>query len=162
MFIGGLFACSFFTTQKTQNQISKLRTTFLLSALIGCFGIVFFGNYFDLFLQNLGIADKSLNLFICSVFFGFLIWSIAWRNQKNSFLDSKVVVFLGEISYGIYMYHLLVVTVVWAVLLPLKLGFVTETILYHFIAIALTILLAAISKTYFENPILKLKNRFSV
>ena len=162
MFIGGLFACAFFTTQKTQNQISKLRTTFLISALIGCFGIVFFGNYFGLFLQNLGIADKSLNLFICSVFFGLLIWSIAWRNQKNLFLDSKVVVFLGEISYGIYMYHLLVVTVVWAVLLPLKLGFVTETILYHFIAIALTILLAAISKTYFENPILKLKNRFSV
>jgi hypothetical protein len=57
---------------------------------------------------------------------------------------------------------LLVVTVVWAVLLPLKLGFVTETILYHFIAIALTILLATISKIYFENPILKLKNRFSV
>lgn len=162
MFIGGLFACAFFTNQKTQNQISKLRTPFLISALIGCFGIVFFGNYFDLFLQNLGIADKSLNLFICSVFFGLLIWSIAWRNQKNSFLDSKVVVFLGEISYGIYMYHLLVVTVVWAVLLPLKLGFVTETILYHFIAIALTILLAAISKTFFENPILKLKNRFSV
>jgi peptidoglycan/LPS O-acetylase OafA/YrhL len=162
MFVGGLFACSFFTTQKTQNQISKLRTPFLISALIGCFGIVFFGNYFDLFLQKLGIADKSLNLFICSVFFGLLIWSIAWRNQKNLFLDSKVVVFLGEISYGIYMYHLLVVTVVWAVLLPLKLGFVTETILYHFIAIALTILLAAISKTYFENPILKLKNRFSV
>jgi peptidoglycan/LPS O-acetylase OafA/YrhL len=162
MFVGGLFACASFTTQKTQNQISKLRTTFLVNALIGCFGIVFFGNYFDLFLQKLGIADKSLNLFICSVFFGLLIWSIAWRNQKNSFLDSKVVVFLGEISYGIYMYHLLVVTVVWAVLLPLKLGFVTETILYHFIAIALTILLATISKTYFENPILKLKNRFSV
>ena len=162
MFIGGLFACAFFTTQKTQNQISKLRIPFLISALIGCFGIVFFGNYFDLFLQNLGIADKSLNLFICSVFFGLLIWSIAWRNQKNLFLDSKVVVFLGEISYGIYMYHLLVVTVVWAVLLPLKLGFVTETILYHFIAIALTILLAAISKTFFEKPILKLKNRFSV
>jgi peptidoglycan/LPS O-acetylase OafA/YrhL len=112
-------------------------------------------------LLKISVEDKSLNLFICSIFFGLLIWSIAWRNQKNSFLDSKVVVFLGEISYGIYMYHLLVVTLVWAVLLPLNLEFKLETILYHLIGIAFTIVLAALSKTYFENPILKLKNRFS-
>jgi len=59
------------------------------------------------------------------------------------------------------MYHLVVITIVWAVLQPLNLEFKLETILYHLIGIAFTIVLAALSKTYFENPILKLKNRFS-
>ena len=161
LFIGGLFACTFFTTSNLQNKLSKIRLVALLISILSCFLIIFNGSFFDQLLLKISVEDKSLNLFICSIFFGLLIWSIAWRNQKNSFLDSKVVVFLGEISYGIYMYHLLVVTLVWAVLLPLNLEFKLETILYHLIGIAFTIVLAALSKTYFENPILKLKNRFS-
>ena len=70
--------------------------------------------------------------------------------------------YLGEISYGIYMYHLVVITIVWAILQPLNLEIKLETLLYHLFGITFTIGLAALSKTYFENPILKLKNRFSV
>lgn len=108
------------------------------------------------------VQVKSLNLFICSIFFGLLIWSIVWKNKKTKFLDAQFMDYLGEISYGIYMYHLVVIIIVWAVLQPLNQEFKLETLLYHLFGIAFTIGLAAISKTYFENPILKLKNRFSV
>jgi peptidoglycan/LPS O-acetylase OafA/YrhL len=155
MFIGGLFACTFFTTSNLQNKLSKIRLVALLISILSCFLIIFNGSFFDQLLLKISVEDKSLNLCICSIFFGLLIWSIAWRNMKTNFLDAPFMDYLGEISYGIYMYHLVVITIVWAVLQPLNLEFKLETILYH------TIVLAALSKTYFENPILKLKNRFS-
>ena len=161
MFIGGLFACTFFTTFNLQNKLSKIRLVALLISILSCFLIIFNGSFFDQLLLKISVEDKSLNLCICSIFFGLLIWSIAWRNMKTIFLDAPFMDYLGEISYGIYMYHLVVITIVWAVLQPLNLEFKLETILYHLIGIAFTIVLAALSKTYFENPILKLKNRFS-
>jgi peptidoglycan/LPS O-acetylase OafA/YrhL len=161
LFIGGLFACTFFTTSNLQNKLSKIRLVALLISILSCFLIIFNGSFFDQFLLKINVEDKSLNLFICSIFFGLLIWSIAWKNMKTNFLDAPFMDYLGEISYGIYMYHLVVITIVWAVLQRLNLEFKLETILYHLIGIAFTIVLAALSKTYFENPILKLKNRFS-
>jgi peptidoglycan/LPS O-acetylase OafA/YrhL len=161
LFIGGLFACTFFTTSNLQNKLSKIRLVALLISILSCFLIIFNGSFFDQLLLKISVEDKSLNLFICSIFFGLLIWSIAWKNMKTNFLDAPFMDYLGEISYGIYMYHLVVITIVWAVLQPLNLEFKLETILYHLIGIAFTIVLAALSKTYFENPILKLKNRFS-
>jgi len=161
LFIGGLFACTFFTTSNLQNKLSKIRLVALLISILSCFLIILNGSFFDQLLLKINVEDKSLNLFICSIFFGLLIWSIAWKNMKTNFLDAPFMDYLGEISYGIYMYHLVVITIVWAVLQPLNLEFKLETILYHLIGIAFTIVLAALSKTYFENPILKLKNRFS-
>ena len=161
LFIGGLFACTFFTTSNFQIMLSKVRLAILLFSILSCFLIIFNGSFFDQLLLKIGVEDKSLNLFICSIFFGLLIWSIAWKNKKTKFLDAPFMDYLGEISYGIYMYHLVVITIVWAVLQPLNLEFKLETLLYHLFGIAFTIGLAALSKTYFENPILKLKNRFS-
>jgi peptidoglycan/LPS O-acetylase OafA/YrhL len=160
LFIGGLFACTFFITTNLQNKLSKIRLVVLLISILNCFLIIFNGSFFDQLLLKIGVEDKSLNLFICSIFFGLLIWSIAWKNKKTKFLDAPFMDYLGEISYGIYMYHLVVITIVWDVLQPLNLEFKLERLLYHLFGIALTIGLAALSKTYFENPILKLKNRF--
>ena len=161
LFIGGLFACTFFFASNLQNKLSKIRLVVLLISMLSCFLIIFNGSFFDQLLLKIGVEDKSLNLFICSIFFGLLIWSIAWKNKKTKFLDAPFMDYLGEISYGIYMYHLVVITIVWDVLQPLNLEFKLETLLYHLFGIAFTISLAALSKTYFENPILKLKNRFS-
>lgn len=161
LFIGGIFACTFFSASNFQNKLSKIREVALVISILSCFLIVFYGRFFNQLLLKIGVEDKSLNLFICSIFFGLLIWAIAWNNKKTKFLDAPIMNYLGEISYGIYMYHLIVITVVWAVLQPLNLPFTLETVLYHTLGIAFTIGIAALSKTYFENPLLKLKNRFS-
>lgn len=161
LFIGGLFACTFFTSINLQEKLSKIRLLMLLTSIFSCFLITFNGSFFNQLLLKIGVENKSLNLLVCSLLFGLLIWSIAWKNEKTKFLDAPIMNYLGEISYGIYMYHLLVITIIWAVLKPLNLEFKLETFLYHLLGITLTICLAALSKTYFENPILKLKNRFS-
>lgn len=161
MFIGGLMACTFFTSGKNQTQLSNFRLiTFLISS-IWLLIIVFNGTFFNGVLMRLGIIDKSLNAFICALFFALFVWSIAWKNKRNIILESKLFVFLGEISFGIYMYHLLVVTLVWSLLKQLQINPVFTTILYHFFGITLTIGIATLSKKYIENPVLKFKNRFS-
>ena len=70
---------------------------------------------------------------------------------------------LGKFSYGIYMYHMIVINgVLFLGSKLLDYGFhPTLTFAFNWIAtISLTILIAYLSYTYFEMPFLKLKNRF--
>jgi peptidoglycan/LPS O-acetylase OafA/YrhL len=76
---------------------------------------------------------------------------------------SKPVVYLGKISYGLYVYH--------GMCLPVAFG-VTGRILHRWdhlnpvmlysITLPLTILCAVVSYRFFETPFLRLKDRFAV
>lgn len=81
---------------------------------------------------------------------------LIWMN----FLQSKTLVFLGKISYGLYVFHFLglaigrYVVVNW---LSVQNGF------SHFlISLTITVMLAIISFTLLERPFLKLKKRFEI
>ena len=70
---------------------------------------------------------------------------------------------LGKISYGIYMYHMIVVNFVLYLGGKLQGMGVAQGVVLGFDwigSISLTILIAYLSYTYFEMPFLKLKNRF--
>lgn len=74
----------------------------------------------------------------------------------------RPLIYLGRISYGLYVFHRIVLTVLNSSLghgdnlsFPLK---VTSKLL----GFALTVLLASISYQFFEKPFLKLKSRFEV
>jgi peptidoglycan/LPS O-acetylase OafA/YrhL len=75
----------------------------------------------------------------------------------------KQITYLGQISYGLYVFHLLCFTFVGRYLIKKIPGSehevlrVPETLM---ISLALTILIAALSFRYFETPFLKLKRRF--
>ena len=83
-------------------------------------------------------------------------------------LDNPVLVFLGKISYGIYIYHLILPRLTWKFLethinnhLPWAIRshqVIIETTEY----LALTVLVAWLSWKYFEKPILKYKDRFTL
>lgn len=87
------------------------------------------------------------------------------------FLENPVIVYLGKISYGIYVYHIFVGRFFYT--LPLSflesyyasgnpLGVYIENIyLKTFLRFAVTIAVAAISWHFFELPINRLKNKFS-
>lgn len=76
-------------------------------------------------------------------------------------LENKVLVFLGKISYGIYVIHILVIFL-WTKILG---KFETQDILNYIITILLitfsTIILAYLSYEYLEKPFLRRKKRFS-
>jgi peptidoglycan/LPS O-acetylase OafA/YrhL len=78
------------------------------------------------------------------------------------FLGWGPLVYLGKISYGVYLYHMLFHQLTWHVLLadidrwPPLIKFPIRVITY----VGLTILMAALSHRYFERPFLRLKDRF--
>tara|TARA_R110002020_G_scaffold183844_1_gene380312 strand:- start:1456 stop:2379 length:924 start_codon:yes stop_codon:yes gene_type:complete len=102
------------------------------------------------------------SLFTC-LLFGFFIHSLAFNNRGVA-IHNRILHHFGSISYGIYMFHAIVLNAV--VFLFLKLEFLqnlNETltiILLHLLTFAGTLFIAHVSYTYFELYFLKLKNKF--
>jgi peptidoglycan/LPS O-acetylase OafA/YrhL len=97
-----------------------------------------------------------------------------YRNVFGRFLENKVVVYLGKISYGIYLYHLLVPFLFWRAYNPLSyyllhkrgidLGPLTEFLVNPVVSFCLyfgiTVLFSAASWHLLERPVNRLKRYF--
>ena len=70
------------------------------------------------------------------------------------------LVYLGRISYGLYIFHLLALALVPQVLIT-NLGIPLNFELRVLFSFALTVLLAAVSYKFLEQPFLRLKKRYS-
>lgn len=80
-------------------------------------------------------------------------------------LEGKIIDYLGKISYGIYMYHLVCITLVFNTLdyyleFPKRLEGWHTALLYAF-SIPLTIAVAALSYRYLEYPFIRKKRTFT-
>ncbi len=103
----------------------------------------------------------SFRLLTSIAFFGLIGKAAysAYTGWFERFLKNKVVIYIGKISYGLYIYHFFVI---WAYS---RLGF-THVIALKNIGASLilytatTFVGAAISYRYFEDPINKLKKHF--
>ena len=78
-------------------------------------------------------------------------------------MDNKISNFLGEISYGIYMYHMLVV---FSIILVLKkymvhLSLFSSSILFYLIVTTGVLIVSHLSKKWIEDQFLKLKAKFN-
>ena len=94
--------------------------------------------------------------------FTWLIVNMAVNRKSILRLDHGFFEILGDISYGIYMYHMLVI---FAVVLFLQ-KFLTalppllSTLVFYAIVTAGTLLVSFLSKKLYENKFLSLKKRF--
>ncbi len=76
-------------------------------------------------------------------------------------VQNKQVLYLGKISYGLYMYHnILIGFSIW--LITKAFGIEHYNIALYLSSFALTILVSALSYEFFERPFLKLKEKFTV
>ncbi|WGD34239.1 acyltransferase [Olleya sp. YS] len=102
------------------------------------------------------------NLFTM-VLFGLFIHTIA-HNNFGVEIRSKALNYLGQISYGIYMFHVIALNAVVFLFLKLqKHELFSDTItiiLIYLLTFAITIILAHVSYKYYETYFLKLKNKF--
>lgn len=94
--------------------------------------------------------------------FAWLILNLAVNERSIIRLESRVLHYLGDISYGIYMYHALAISLV---VVPFRKAFLTaplwqSTLILHVVVATFTLLCAAASKTFFENKFLRYKQRF--
>jgi len=70
------------------------------------------------------------------------------------------LVYLGKISYGLYVFHLLCLHLTVEVLPPSH-GFLRSFVARRLGALALTLVLAMVSFEFLERPFLALKRRFT-
>lgn len=98
-----------------------------------------------------------------------------YRNWFGRFLENKKVRYLGKISYGIYLYHLLIPFLFWKAYNPLSsyllhnrgidLGGLTLFLVNPVVSLCwyflLTVLFASASWYFLEQPFSKLKSYFS-
>lgn len=111
--------------------------------------------------------DVTFSIFsraACGVFFSSLIYVIACHtgHRRLKSLRLKPLVFLGQISYGLYVWHL---PVLWAlgrdaVSVPDWMPRGTDRIVEFAALVATTVLVSIVSWYAFERPINSLKRRF--
>jgi peptidoglycan/LPS O-acetylase OafA/YrhL len=100
-----------------------------------------------------------------SIPFLIVIMNVAANENSILKLRSRVFDFLGRISYGIYMYHLICITFSFHVLdhifhFPERLEGLHSIVLYA-VSIALTIGVASLSYYYFEKKFITKKRKFT-
>jgi peptidoglycan/LPS O-acetylase OafA/YrhL len=99
---------------------------------------------------------------VLMLLFAWFIVNVSVNERRIISLDTRLLSYLGDISYGIYMYHALVISLVFVPFLDdyRAAPGLPATLLLHALVAALTFLLAALSKSLFENRFLKYKERF--
>lgn len=98
-----------------------------------------------------------------AVLFLIIILNLIMNEQLKDLFENKLFNHLGKISYGIYMYHqILIVFVINLSLKFFKIIGVIENIVIYFFAISFTLLISHLSYTYLEMPLLKIKDKFSL
>ncbi len=111
-----------------------------------------------IFLLIIGFNFPLYNNVCYALLFGVIILNFAKTKNIYLSLEHKIFIFLGKISYGLYMYHPI------AIVITLKIGLYTNILSNYFfypLAIMLTIILSSISYNFFEMKFLSLKSKFS-
>ena len=95
------------------------------------------------------------------VLFGLTIHFFSEKPMK--LLENRWLTYLGKISYGVYMYHAIMMQFVGLIFLKLKLHLMVSNlnsaILFNLLVFTLTIITAHLSFKYFESYFLNLKDK---
>ena len=103
--------------------------------------------------------EESVDFRIYCVLFSIVVVNGA-LNPKNIYrLETPVLNFLGKISYGLYMYHMMCIGIAFAIVRAVAANVVIQNILLYILSIGLTVLVSWLSFDYFESFFLKLKPR---
>jgi len=152
MAIGGVGAWMVF---KKKYFYKLLSNYFLFGAIASVLLLIYFT-------PNM-LQDASFLVY--SVLFLIIILNVSLHETSAIKIENKFFVFLGTISYGLYMYHLMIVS---AFIGALKhFGFTVNNsagsqLLVYTGVTGSTILVAWLSYRYFEAWFLKLKHRFTI
>ena len=119
--------------------------------------------YFHKFIYKANFMNAVLDEYVFSLACAFIIY----RASKNGFkgivalaLSNTVVVYVGKISYGLYLYHLFVIGLYWKYLNPrLDLHTYDKNSLW-FVYFCIIFLLATVSYYVLEKPFNSLKKYF--
>ncbi|AFM03732.1 putative acyltransferase [Bernardetia litoralis DSM 6794] len=95
---------------------------------------------------------------VFSILFGIVILNLSSNEKTILNIEGKLINYLGRISYGIYMYHVIAIVIVLKLLVFLN---ISNILLQYLLSIILTIVISSISYTFFEKYFINIKRKFS-
>jgi peptidoglycan/LPS O-acetylase OafA/YrhL len=153
MALGGIGAYLYFTKSKLLYYI-YLPFTQIVSWSVLIISIIYKP------LELLPIIDKEIH----AVFYLFIILNISTNSKSIVNLENKVFDFIGKISYGIYVYHMLTLVILSYLLTEVfhykPTNSSIDYILVYSLMITCTFGLATLSFNYFEQFFLKRKSKY--
>lgn len=131
------------------------------SVIIGAILLVFI-NYFTYRYDMAGLPRLTIHVLMTA-----LLASVVVREDHalKGFMTLPPLVRIGQISYGMYLWHIIMVSVSAAVLSRLGVALsdqtVEQSLLMFPLTLVLTYIIAELSFRFFETPFLNLKSRWS-
>lgn len=159
MAVGGLGAYWVFNSRRDISSlfIFKKWVQYVLYAMLLTF-VMFDSNIRNVAWRGL-FGTPVVSPLLIDFLFLYLIIGVSLAKNSVVRLENKTLSYLGEISYGIYMYHALIVSVLIlgfkAAHLPLSPVFFN--ILFYAVLIPCVLAVSNFSKKYFENYFLRFK-----
>ena len=149
MAIGGLFA----VVLNEQSSFAEMVKRFLFTKLV----------QWATLLLTIGLiaTGRQIPYFHYEIYaglFGILICSFAANPARIFTMEFAWTNFLGKISYGLYMYHFVVI--VFSIRLLQKVRMLQDVLLYP-IVVGLVVLLATFSYNFFEKPFINRKAKYA-
>lgn len=113
---------------------------------------------------NFLFTTPVISQLVIMIIFAWLIINISLNPKSIVRLDNKILNFLGNISYGIYMYHMLVIfgIVVFFKQYLLIMNSFPSSIIFYLLLTTLVIIVSYLSKRLFEDYFLSFKKRFRI
>jgi len=142
----------YFTSSGIVSIILTKNMQLVNNKLIALFLLAFFVFYFttNFFVNSLSLANYNLfSMLLFSLVIGFLSYKPYWV------LNHNVTTYLGKISYGIYLYHVIVIQFIGLIYIKifskLELNFYLIVLVYNSIVLLMTIYISHLSYQYFEK-----------
>jgi peptidoglycan/LPS O-acetylase OafA/YrhL len=162
MTIGGLGAYFVFHRKKSMNDlfIYKIPVQIVFYGFLAAY-LLFEANINFSVWKNFFHLPVIPTMLIDSLFL-YLIIGVSLVDKNIIKLKSKYLSYLGEISYGIYMYHMLIIFTLIFFLknVLLKMNIWTGSLLFYTILFVVTVMISALSKILYEDRFLSLKKSF--
>ena len=109
-----------------------------------------------------GLHFKYFNDEYYSVLFAILILNTATNPKTVITFNNKTLNYLGKISYGIYVYHWIIIYLMIDLTLPFKDNFWLFNVCLYVLSITISVLISHISYFYLEIWFLKKKENISI
>lgn len=149
---GTFIGLALFEGKKWLEALKRLKKIWVILIYLGGFAICIAKN--KIFFGELLIVER----FCLSLFFAFIILDqIRGENSFFKFGKIKLFNFFGRISYGLYMYHLIIMFLLVTWIDAMSLNGYYLIFLYLFASMIGTVIVASISYYGIEKPLLKLK-----